>query len=198
MNLSAEEIANLFIQAADVNRRLPITVRPKQPHSVDLGYVPDDSSDEELERKRAISRNEVGLWEVSMELIKLCPSAKNRRALWAWANSKAGGMSLAKWSKSQRPAILPATASDRAKRALQQIYQNFCRKNDLPSLSVMDEPLSKRPEIGDKTDKVSFWRDYDPKASMRCFFDDEIAGVNVKQIRSAQRRERRATADKAA
>ena len=38
-------------------------------------------------------------WEAAMEVIKLVPSEKNRRALWAWAISEAGGKAFAKWCR---------------------------------------------------------------------------------------------------
>lgn len=203
MSMTIEEITELFIKAAEVDRKLPDTARPKGVKSMSLGYVHDvadingwASEDKEAARWAWLdpknlrnTRNDMGLWFASMEAIKLCENESQRRSLWAWATAQAGGMSLSKWSRTVEH-IHPATAEWRAKRAIRVIHQKICSKDDLHSVSVMNDDLSDTPEIGDKRPTIRAWRDTDTDSLMPCYFDQQIAGISVKELALAKRRER--------
>lgn len=110
-----DEIQELFILAADVDRRLPDMARPKQPRSIDYGYMHDlgdkngwgDVRLEEDERdkweamKARVSAAEMTTYERALTLIATCPRDSNRRALWAWAKSKVWGKPFALWCRSE-------------------------------------------------------------------------------------------------
>lgn len=132
--MNKAEIANIFIKAAFIDSRLPINARPKRLKGQSLPFfhteqdikerratgitggkhkehlLPgDDPLDEwrtafwaSLEER--ISRNDVRLWEVANELIKLVADEGNRRALWAWGMSKVGTLEAheAKERKTQK------------------------------------------------------------------------------------------------
>ncbi len=63
------------------------------------------------------TKNDIGIWMVSMDVIKLVRSAPNRRALWAWAASKAGGEGFNHWCK-RREGISRQSGNWRRKEAL--------------------------------------------------------------------------------
>ena len=113
--MNRDEIQELFILAADVDRRLPDTARPKHPRSIDYGYVHDladkngwgDVRLEEDERdkwealKARVPAAEMTAYEKALSLIATCPREADRRALWAWAKSKVGGKPFARWCRAE-------------------------------------------------------------------------------------------------
>lgn len=208
--MTYDQIAELFIKAAETDRKLPDTARPKQLKAMSLGYVHTvaDMNGWSAEDKHAAnwswlnpeklrnSRNDIGLWECAMELIKLVSRPENRRALWSWASAKAGGMSLAKWSRSVEH-IHPETASRRAKAAISEIHHKLERTVDLHNGNRSFEVLPDEPKISDKKSNIEVWRPDDAKP-LRAHFDTDIAGLEWAAIQSAKRREREARRRKAA
>jgi hypothetical protein len=202
--MTIEEIAEIMVQAAEVDRRLPDTARPARLKAMAIPYLHDQKDQngwgsERYQEERAdffaalstrLTKNQIGIWEVSMELIKLCQNESQRRALWAWGMAKAGGMSLAKWARNIEH-IQPATAEWRAKQAMRSIHQKLSGKDDLHMVSVMNDDLSQGPEISDKTPTVEAWRDEDARP-LRCYFDTDIAGLEYAELQNARRRERKA------
>jgi hypothetical protein len=120
--MNKTEIANLFIKAAFIDSRLPITARPARLKGQSIGFF---HSEQDIKDRRAtgirrgkerefllagddplnewrvefwasledrISRNDVRLWELANELVTLVADEDNRRALWAWAASKVGAL----------------------------------------------------------------------------------------------------------
>ncbi|MBD9372784.1 hypothetical protein IB238_09145 [Rhizobium sp. ARZ01] len=122
--MNKAEIANLFIKAAFIDSRLPIDARPKrlkaawftgaalteedqrkwiireqgdkpsQLHKLDKGPIHDWWMAFWDGRTVDTSRNDFRLWELANELIKIVANEGNRRALWAWAMSKAGTLQV--------------------------------------------------------------------------------------------------------
>lgn len=118
--MNKAEIANLFIKAAFIDSRLPINARPARLKGQSIGFFHSEQDikdrratgvrrgkerefllpgDDPLNEWRTefwasledrISRNDVRLWELANELVTLVADKDNRRALWAWAASKAG------------------------------------------------------------------------------------------------------------
>lgn len=118
--MNKAEIANLFIKAAFIDSRLPISEGPKrlkaawftgaalteedqrkwlrheqgekpsQIHKLDKGPMHDWWMAFWDGRSVDTSRNDVRLWELANALIVLVADEHNRRALWAWSMSKVG------------------------------------------------------------------------------------------------------------
>lgn len=208
--MSPEQVAELFIKAAETDRKLPDTARPKQLKAMSLGYVHTtaDMNGWSAEDKHAAnwswldpeklrnSRNDIGLWEAAMELIKLVRKPDNRRALWAWASAKAGGISLAKWSRTVED-IHPETASRRAKSAITEIHRKLSSKAEMHNENRSIDVLPFEPEMGDKTSNIEVWRPEESKP-LALAFDTDIAGLEWAEMRNARRRERRARRQQAA
>lgn len=120
--MNKAEIANLFIKAAFIDSRLPISAGPKklksawftgaalteedqwrwiQREATDEGPSKLHKGDSPIKdwwlsfwdgRSVDTSRNDVRLWELANELMSLVANESNRRALWAWAAAKAGNL----------------------------------------------------------------------------------------------------------
>lgn len=100
------EIANLFIKAAMVDRRLPDVGRTAKLKAQGLPFVHDRadingwfSSEKEAWRwdfldpdKQKLTADDIADWERANDLIRLVADEGNRRALWAWAKSKVGSL----------------------------------------------------------------------------------------------------------
>lgn len=208
--MSPETIAELFIKAAETDRKLPDTARPKTLKAMSFGYVHTTAEMNGwfAEDKHAAnwawldpeklrnSRNDIGLWEVAMELIKLVSKPENRRALWAWASSKAGGMSIAKWSRTVEN-VHPETASRRAKSAITEIHRKLSGKADLHHENRSEPLLPSTAEIGHKSTTIRAWHDEDARP-VALAFDTDIAGLDWAELQKAKRREREARRRQAA
>ncbi|NTA27417.1 hypothetical protein [Allorhizobium ampelinum] len=201
--MTKEEIIAIFLKAASVDRKLPNTARPKALKAMNSGYYhtaedikgwsPEDRHASEWSwldpEKLKLTKNDVGIWQVAMELIKLCGSELQRRSLWAWAASKAGGMPLAQWAKKVEK-IHPETASRRAKAAIDAIHKRFECKEDLHNEKRSEEVLPCEAVLEDKTSTVGVWRADDAKPS-RLFFDTDIAGMDYAALQAERRRQKR-------
>lgn len=202
--MTRDEIIEVFLVAADADRRLPNTAKPATLKAMNLGAV--HSYEEMLhwgtERlheaawewldpaKLRVTRNQVGLWLASMELIKLCENEKNRRALFAWARSQAGSGSFSRWCR-RVEGISRQLGDWRKNAAISQIELAFRSKVDLHKDRAEYSDFTEWPEIGHKTDKIRVFRDYDASAMYRCYFDEEIAGTRT--VETADRRARKAS-----
>lgn len=172
--MNAAEITELFIRAAEVDRKLPDTARPAKVKSMSLPFVHTDADmkhwkeEDKHEAQWAwlnpanlrLSKNDVGLWNVAMEVIKLCPNEKNRRALWAWARSEAGGTAFAKWCKSVE-GISRQVGNYRKNQAILQIERAFNSKSLLHIRNVENDDFTNDPEMSDKKCMIEVWRDDD-------------------------------------
>ncbi|CDM57509.1 MULTISPECIES: hypothetical protein [Rhizobium] len=112
--MTHDEIAELFIHAAEVDRRLPNTARPARLNAQALPYVHDHVDqagwagqryEEERQafwdaRSIRLQVKDVTDWERANDLIVHVQRERDRRCLWSWAKSKAGGMSFSKWCRS--------------------------------------------------------------------------------------------------
>ena len=201
--MTIEEITELFIKAAEVDRKLPDTARPKGVKSMSLGYVHDvadingwASEDKEAARWTWLdpknlrnTRNDMGLWEAAMVAIKLVDRPESRRSLWAWATATAGGMTIAKWARTVEH-IHPETVSRRAKASITEIHHKLCSTLSLHNQNDMNSVLPDTPEITDKRPTIRAWRDDEAANQIPCYFDQHIAGISVRKLELAKRRER--------
>lgn len=209
--MNRDQITEIFIRAAWVDKKLPQTAKPKPVKAMNIGYVhafSDLAGYGEEYRKQwfadwldpenlRVSQNDMGIWLASMEMIKLVKSAKNRRALWAWARSQAGNGRFARWCK-RVEGITRQLGDWRKNTAISDIELAFASKSLLHNDISAEQDFTNTPEISDKRDNISVWRDYSPQDMMRCHFDDHLLGVTVEEIQSAKRREREARRRKAA
>lgn len=206
--MNREQIIELFIRACETDKKLPQTAKPKPVKAMSLPYV--HSFDEMVhwgaERlaeaswlnpaNSRVSRNDVGIWLVSTELVKLCRSEKKRRALWAWSRSQAGSGSFSRWC--QRVEGISRQLGDwRKNAAISEIELAFASKPLLHIHKGENDDFTEEPEIGHKKATVEAWRDVDAKP-LACFFDTDIAGMEYADIQNARRRERRARRQQAA
>ena len=206
--MNREQIIELFIRACETDRKLPQTAKPKPVKAMSLPYV--HSFDEMVhwgaERlaeaswlnpaNSRVTRNDVGIWLVSTELVKLCRSEKKRRALWAWSRSQAGSGSFARWC--QRVEGISRQLGDwRKNAAISEIELAFASKALLHIHKAENEGFTDTPEISHKTGTVEAWRDVDAKP-LAMHFDTDIAGLEWADIQNARRRERRARRQQAA
>ncbi len=118
--MNKTEIAELFINAAWIDGRLPINARPKQLKGTWIPFVHseadvksriktgisfgdfkerlhrDDNPFEEWvqkwwdEENQRIKEEDIAAWERANDLITMVADEGNRRALWAWAKAKVG------------------------------------------------------------------------------------------------------------
>jgi hypothetical protein len=208
--MTPEQIAELYIKASEVDRRLPQTAKPARVKAMTLPFIHDQKDmngwgAERYQEERAdffdarstrLTKNQVAIWELSLEMIKLVRKPECRRALWAWASSKAGGMSVAKWSRTVEN-IHPETASRRAKSAIAEIHRKLSSKAEMHNENRSIDVLPFEPEMGDKTSNIEVWRPAESRP-LACFFDTDIAGMEYADIANARRRERRARRQQAA
>jgi len=208
--MTPDQIAELFIQAAETEKRLPQTAKPARLKAMALPYVHDQKdqngwgseryADERADffdaRSTRLTKNQVAVWELSLELVKLVRKPENRRALWAWANSKAGGMFMAKWARTIEN-VHPETVTRRAKASITEIHHKLECNGELHNQNDIDQVLPSEPEIGHKTSNIEVWRPEESKP-LACHFDTDIAGMEYADIQNARRRERRARRQQAA
>lgn len=154
------EIAELFIRAAEVDRRLPDTARPARLKAMSLPYVHtrqemNEWGTERLEEWRAefwseyanrIPASSVSEWERAMDLMALVEDESQRRCLWAWARAKAGGRPFAHWCRHEEH-IAEITGQRRKNRAISQIAFHFARKGLQNKQNAENGVLPDAPEI---------------------------------------------------
>lgn len=214
--MTPEQIAELYIQAAEVDRRLPQTAKPAILKAMTLPFIHDQKDmngwgAERYQEERAdffdarstrLTKNQVAIWELSLEMIKLVRKPECRRALWAWASAKAGGMSLPRWCREVErqttgKGIHPETARRRAKAAISEIASAFASKPLLHIPNDDFEVLPHDPEISDKTSTLRVWRPDEAKPTA-CSFDADLMDFSWADAQNAKRRERDARRRKAA
>lgn len=207
--MNREDIERLFIEAAIVDARLPNNAKPAKLKAMSLPYVHSAADQagwgaERYQEERAdffearstrLSKNQISLWEAAMEVIKLVPCEKKRRALWAWAKSEAGGQAFAKWCRNVE-GISRQAGDYRKNAAIKQIALAFDRK-PLQHNDFDDEAhLPNHPEIGDKKSNIGVWRAPDARPSLD--FDADLRDFSWADAQNARRREREARKREAA
>ena len=103
--MTPEQISDLFVSAAETERRLPSTgERPARLKAQAIPYVNDQADmngwgGERYEEQRLSfwdnmrsrpSSSDVSEWELANELIAYVPKVEHRHALWAWSRAQAG------------------------------------------------------------------------------------------------------------
>lgn len=198
--MTESQIIELFIRAAEVERKLPNTARPATLKAMNLGYMhtfADMNGWDQAEKHAAnwawlepknlkVTTGDVGIWEVAMEVVKLIPCEKKRRALWAWAKAEAGGQSFAKWCKAQ--GISRQLGDWRRKAGIECIALAFARKPLQHNVFDDEADLPNTPEISDKNTTIRVWRPDESKPV--CGFDDELQDFSWAEAQNTRRRQR--------
>ena len=155
-----EEIAELFIHAAEVDRRLPDTTRPAMLKAQALPYVHDhvdqagwgsERYEEERQafweaRSTRLQVKDVTDWERANDLIVHVQRERDRRCLWAWAKSKAGSMSFSKWCRDFEH-IHRNYGKECCDRAIHQVSEYFVRNASIDVMNGVFATLQLEPEI---------------------------------------------------
>jgi hypothetical protein len=200
--MTFEEIQELFIRGAEVDRRLPNTARPKPLKSQSLPFVHDwaDINGWDAEDKKArewewldpdqlkLTTKDVSDWERCMALIVRVERETDRRCLLHWAKAKAGGRPFNAWCRQE--GIHPETGKRRKNRAILVIEASFVRNSTLDSEINALSQLTEAEQIWDKTDKLAkrAWRDEEAQLTR----DNIISGWRgIKAARNAERRAKR-------
>ncbi len=203
------QIIELFIRAAEVDRKLPDTARPAKAKAINYGYIHDtaDINGWSAEDKHANNwawldpkllrntTNDMGLWEAALEVIKLVPCEKKRRALWAWASSEAGGKAFSKWCREEE-GISRQAGDWRKTAAIECIARAFARKPLQHNENEGEGYLPNHPEIEDKKSNIGVWRADDARPILG--FDANLQDFSWSEAQNARRRERHARKREAA
>ena len=199
--MTEEQIAELFIRAAEVDRKLPDTARPARLSAMNLGYVHTftEMNGWFEDEKRAANwawldphhlkatTGDVGLWEAAMEVMKLLSCEKKRRALWAWAKGEAGGQVFAKWCKAE--GISRQLGDWRKATAIQCIAAAFSRKVLQHNENDHEPDFTNQPEIGDKNTTIRVMRPDESKPTA-CNFDADLSDFSWAEAQNERRRQR--------
>lgn len=202
--MTPEQITSVFLRAAEVDRKLPDTSRPARLKAMNMGYVhtfAEMNGWDEKEKHAAnwawldpenlkATTNDVGIWEAAMELMKLVPDEKKRRALWAWAAAKAGGMPFAKWCRTVE-GIQPMAGDWRKKSAIGEITRAFQRKPLQNNELDAEQDFTNDPEIEHKKPMIGVWRADDAVPTL-CGFDEDLRDFSWAEAQNQRRRERQA------
>jgi len=207
--MNHDQIIELFVRAAQVDRKLPDTARPSRDKAINYGYIHDtaDINGWSAEDKHANnwawldpknlrnSTNDIGIWEAAMEVVKLVPCAKKRRALWAWSMSEAGGQHFAKWCRSVE-GISKQLGDYRKNSAVECIERAFARKPLQHNEKEGESPFTSPPETEHKRDNIGVWRASDAKPI--CGFDAGLDKFDWVAAQNERRRQREARKREAA
>ena len=162
--MTADEIQELFITAAEIDRRLPNTARPAQIKSMSMPYVFDwldklgwgsERLDEERREfwdnvARRLNPNDVTLWEKASDLIRLVENEGQRRAFLHWSIAKAGGRPFSNWCKKVE-GIHEETGRRRKDRAVLNIISAISCVSGISTHELdFAALLPSDPEISDK------------------------------------------------
>lgn len=204
--MTIEELTELFIHAAEVDRRLPDTARPAKLKAMAIPYYHDWKDmagwgSERLQEERQsfwdsrstrLKTSDIAEWERALDLMRMVPDDSQRRCLWSWSRAKAGGKSFAKWCR-QREHIHEETGRRRKDRALISILTRInCVNGDFTHEIDVEALLPVGPEISDKDDKMGTvvgW--IDPKNIPHfCDIDRDLERYDWAEEQNARRRER--------
>lgn len=159
--MTREEIIELFIRGAEIDKRLPDTARPARLKSQSLPFIHTEADQrgwggERYEEERAafwderstrLRTSDVTGWERCNELIVAVENESQRRCLWHWSIGKSGGQPFRRWCKSE--GIHVETGRRRKDRAITHIELSFIR-NSLQNNEIARKSLLRvGPEISD-------------------------------------------------
>ncbi|ASY62505.1 hypothetical protein SJ05684_c10470 [Sinorhizobium sojae CCBAU 05684] len=208
--MTPEEIEELFIRGAEIDRRLPDTARPARLKAQAMPYVHDFDdmlgwgTDRLIEERQAfwdarstrMQTKDVAIWEECMNLIVLVSRERDRRCLWAWSRSKAGGMPFNRWCKDIEH-IHRNYGNECRRRASTEITAHLLRNALIDIHNSENSALQDTPEIGDKSANIGETRTYSwmaPDAFTREMQPEaqDFTWANLQNERRRQRQARKA------
>lgn len=204
--MTADEITELFIAAAEIDRRLPNTARPAHMKSMSLPYVADFNDmlgwgSERLEEERAdfwdnvakrLNPNDVSLWERASDLITRVTDQSQRRCLLHWSIAKAGGRPFSQWCRKVE-GIHEETGRRRKDRAVLAIISaNGCVNDHSTREFDFAALLPVGPEISDKEPIIGQSHAWMAEGSrpLICDFDSDLGNFDWAEDQNARRRAR--------
>jgi hypothetical protein len=207
--MNEDQIISVFIKAAEVDRKLPNTARPARFKAMNHGYIHDvaDMNGWFADDKHAANwawldpealrntTNDMGLWNAAMELMKLVPCPKKRRALWAWAASEAGGQSFAKWCRSVE-GISRQLGDWRKSSAIKCIFITFSRNALQHNGKEIEPDFTNQVEKDDKTSNIRVFRHEENLPGLKC--DEGLRDFSWAEAQNERRRQRDAKRRQAA
>jgi hypothetical protein len=204
--MTVEELTELFIAAAEIDRRLPNTARPAQMKSMSLPYVADYNDmlgwgSERLEEERAdfwdnvakrLNPNDVTLWERASDLITRVSDQSQRRCLLHWSIAKAGGRPFSQWCRKVER-IHEETGRRRKDRALLAILaHDNCVSGDHKRELDFAALLPQDPDPGINTVIIGKSRAWMAEGTrpLICDFDSDLGEFAWAEEMNARRRAR--------
>jgi hypothetical protein len=148
-----------------------------------------------------LEATDVSDWEKRMALVAMVSVEKNRRALWAWAKAKSGGLHFTKWCKKE--GIHEMTGQRRKDKAIKELV-HLLREPSQHSQNGENAVLPLPPVFWHVSDNIAAdapidertaYRDPDAKP-MACYFDSELTDFDWALKQNAKRKQR--AAEKAA
>lgn len=226
--MTPEQIEELFIAAAETDRRLPSS--GERPATLKAQAIPYFHSQidvqgwggERYQQERAdflsnrttrLRTSDVSRWELCNELMRFVPRERDRRCLWAWAMSEAktlrlpvvedGEMimkraSFSRWCKDVER-IHRNTGTHRKDAAVSCIVAIFVRNTLADIRKLQNTTLQNTPEISDKQVIIGADREWTWTAPDA--FSSEFpkaSRFNPDKVRNEQRRAREAKRRQAA
>lgn len=216
--MTEAEIAELFIQAAETERKLPATgTRPAKLKSQSLPFVHTfaDMNGWGYARLREarseiwegidnkLAPKDVSNWELCLRLIALIDNDRHRRCLSAWAASKVSGASFSAWCRDQEH-ITRQYGKECVTRAIRKISAELARNPLQHNDFAQNSTLQHDGKIGDLCDIIGDERDQrQPTFGMAddakpLTFDEGLQDFSWAETQNARRRERDARKKKAA
>jgi hypothetical protein len=140
---------------------------------------------------------DVSDWEKRLQLVAMVSVEKNRRALWAWAKAKAGGLPFTKWCK--REGIHEMTGQRRKDKAIAELVHLISQpsqhmpngENAVLPLPPVFWHVSDNIAADAPNDERTAHREPDAKP-MACFFDSELTDFDWAIKQNDKRRQREA------
>ncbi len=207
--MTADEITELFIEAALIDRSIPNTSRPAQLKSMSLPYVADMADkngwgSERLEEERRefwdnvakrLNPNDVTLWERASDLIRRVPDQSQRRCLLHWSMAKAGGRPFSQWCRKVER-IHEETGRRRKDRALVAILTHDNCVNgghkhelDFAALLPVGPEISHLPVIINEPRREFKWA-AEGSRTLICDIDRDLQEFSWAEEQNARRRAR--------
>lgn len=213
--MNRDQIEELFIQAAETDRRLPDTASPKRLKAQAIEYYhtqadvsgwgaeryAEERADFLSDRSTRLRASDVTKWELANALIVLVPRSRDRHCLWAWAIAKAGGKSFSKWCREGFRDVSGNLvrfsrnyALERKNRAILEITLALDCKPLQHNDNGVTATLQNMPKIGDKdiniaNDAPTYWRAPDARPSA-CDFDMGLQDFSWAEKQNERRRQR--------
>lgn len=203
--MKIEELTELFVHAAEVDRRLPDTARPAKLKAMAIPYYHDwtdmagwgsERYQEERQsfwdsRSTRLKTSDISDWERANELMVHVPNEDQRRCLWHWAIAKAGGRPFSKWCRDE--GILRETGRWRKENAIKAIYAAVsCVDGAFTHQIAQEDALPNHEDLSHKSSIIGAVMAWIAPGSRPqfCDIDRDLERYDWAEVQNARRRER--------